>query len=265
VQIEFRPAAAGTGITFVREDVDPPVAIAADVAHRIEGPRRTILAQTGLQVEMVEHVMAALAGLAIDNCQIWTDAAEMPGCDGSSQAFVEALDRAGSLQLDATRQPLVVDQVIRVTQGGSWIEARPATAPALTLEYRLDYPNVRAIGYQQMRLPLTPATFRSELAASRTFMLKEEADQLLANGLGTRVTPRDLLVFGHYGPLGNELRFRDECVRHKILDLVGDLALAQCDLTADIVAYRSGHRLNADLVAALLDAAAVASPQRRCA
>ena len=80
--------------------------------------------------------------------------------------------------------------MIRVSQGGSWIEARPATSSGLSLEYYLDYPSVRAIGHQQLRLQLTPSTFRNELAASRTFMLKEEADQLLAHGLGTRVTPR---------------------------------------------------------------------------
>jgi UDP-3-O-acyl N-acetylglucosamine deacetylase len=265
VRIEFRPAPAGAGITFVRDDVEPPIGIAAAVGQRIDAPRRTILACQGFQVEMVEHVMAALAGLGIDNCQVWTDAAEMPGCDGSSLAFVEALDAAGSVEFDVERPQLVVDRTIRVAEGDSWIEARCATSSGLSLEYQLDYPSVRAIGHQQLRIQLTPSTFRKELAASRTFMLKEEADQLLAHGLGTRVTPRDLLVFGHCGPLGNELRFRDECVRHKILDLVGDLALAQCDLTADIVAYRSGHRLNANLVVALLDAAALAVPQRRCA
>lgn len=265
VQIDFRPARADAGITFIRADIRPAVAIAALVANRIEAPRRTILARDGVRVEMVEHVMAALAGLGIDNCEIWVDAAEMPGCDGSAQPFVEALDRAGVVELAAFRKQMVVRTAIRVGDEQSWIEARPAAAGALTLECRLDYDGSRAIGRQAIRLQLAPDTFRRELAPSRTFMLKQEADQLLACGLGTRVTSTDLLVFGKYGPLGNELRFRDECVRHKALDLVGDLALAQCDVAAHVVAHRSGHRLNAELVRALLAEENAVCGRRRCA
>jgi UDP-3-O-acyl N-acetylglucosamine deacetylase len=265
VQIEFRPAPANTGITFVRGDVRPTVAIAAAVENRIEAPRRTVLAHHGVRVEMVEHVMAALAGLGIDNCEIWVDAAEMPGCDGSAQPFVEALDQAGLVELDTPRKQIVLRNPVHVGDEQSWIEARPTASGALTLECRLDYDGSLAIGRQAIRVRLAPDRFRRDLAPSRTFMLKHEADQLLACGLGTRVTPNDLLVFGKYGPLGNELRFRDECVRHKALDLVGDLALAQCDLAAHVVAHRSGHRLNAELVRALLAEEGAVYGRYRCA
>jgi UDP-3-O-[3-hydroxymyristoyl] N-acetylglucosamine deacetylase len=112
---------------------------------------------------------------------------------------------------------------------------------------------------------LTPDSFRCELAPARTFLLQHEAEWLLQQGLGARVTCGDLLVFGEHGPLDNPLRFDDECVRHKTLDLVGDLALAGCDIRGQITAYRSGHRLNAELVRLLLRQASSAGRHCRVA
>ncbi|MBS0210812.1 MAG: UDP-3-O-[3-hydroxymyristoyl] N-acetylglucosamine deacetylase [Planctomycetes bacterium] len=265
VRVEFRPAPANTGVVFVRGDLTQPVRIAAHVGHCIESPRRTTLRAGGQQVEMVEHIMAALAGLHVDNCEIWVDAAEMPGCDGSSQPFVEAIVRAGVTAQDAPRAVVTVRNVIRLGDDESWIEARPTTSAGMSLKFNLDYGVGTPIGRQTITLPVTPDSFRRELAPCRTFMLKSEADWLLAQGLGTRVATSDLLVFGAQGPIENTLRFRDECVRHKALDLVGDLALAGCDLVGHFVANRSGHRLNAELVRAVLADAAAAGDVRQCA
>ena len=124
----------------------------------------------------------------------------------------------------------------------------PRRSAELTIRFRIDYGTTGGIGRQTVQLPITPTTFRREFAPARTFMLKEEADWLLAQGLGKRATLADLLVFDADGPIDNELRFRDECARHKVLDLVGDLALAGCDVVGHIVAHRSGHRLNAEMV-----------------
>ena len=250
--VEFRPAAADTGIVFVRRDLATAVRIPAVVHRRVEVPRRTVLRGGGASVEMVEHIMAALAGLQIDNCEVWVDQPEMPGCDGSSLPFVEALDRAGRVTQDARRGQIVISDVTRLGDEESWIEARPATAPGLSVKYHLDYGPGNGIGRQTISLEVTPETFRSELAGSRTFMLKQEAQWLIDQGMGTRATAADLLVFDEHGPVDNRLRFRDECVRHKALDLVGDLALAGCDLVGHFIAYRSGHRLNAELVRTLL-------------
>jgi UDP-3-O-acyl-N-acetylglucosamine deacetylase len=107
--------------------------------------------------------------------------------------------------------------------------------------------------------------FRRELASARTFLLEAEAEWLRGRGLGTRVTVKDLLIFGDQGPIGNELRFEDECVRHKTLDLVGDFALAGCEIVGQVIAYRSGHRLNAELVRALLSEGEIVGEQRRTA
>ena len=139
----------------------------------------------------------------------------------------------------------------RLGNDESWVEARPGTG-GLSLKFHLDYGSGNAIGRQTLSLPVTPDSFRRELAPSRTFMLKAEADWQLAQGLGQRASLQDLLIFDAEGPIEKEQRYRDECVRHKALDLVGDLSLAGCDLVAHIIAYRSGHRLNAELVRVLL-------------
>lgn len=251
-RVEFRPAPADTGIVFVRGDLPAQPRIAAVVQHRIETPRRTTLAAGGAVVEMVEHILAALAGMRIDNCEVWVDSIEMPGCDGSSKAFVDALSSAGLVTQNSLRSRVVVTEVTRVGDDEGWVEAWPEEGAGLFLKYRLDYGKVRSIGRQTFELEVTPESFRDELSSARTFLLKQEADWLRGQGLGKRVTYQDLLIFDEHGPIENELRFGDECVRHKTLDLVGDLALAGCDLAGRIVAYRSGHRLNAELVKALL-------------
>jgi UDP-3-O-acyl N-acetylglucosamine deacetylase len=265
VRLEFRPAPADTGIVFVRHDLPRPARIRATIENRIDAQRRTTLSAGGASVEMVEHVLAALAGLQIDNCEVWIDRPEMPGCDGSSQPFVQALDKAGVETQSALRAQLVVREPLRLGSADSWVEARPARSGGMSLKFRLDYGASTAIGRQTLELVITPDSFRRELAASRTFMLREEADWLVAQGLGKRVTPHDLLIFDAHGPIDNPLRYRDECVRHKALDLVGDLALSGCDLVGHFVAHRSGHRLNAELVRALIAEAEAAETWRRTA
>ncbi|MDX1962816.1 MAG: UDP-3-O-acyl-N-acetylglucosamine deacetylase [Pirellulales bacterium] len=252
VRVEFRPAPECTGIVFVRGDLPQPARIPAVAAARIEIPRRTVLEHGPARVEMVEHALAALAGLQIDNCEIWLDRQELPGLDGSSQDYVDALTWAGVCAQQAPRAQLVISEVIRLGDEQSWIEARPAAGPGLSLRYVLDYGPRGPIGRQIKQIQLCPRIFREELAACRTFLLREEAEWLMAQGLGRRATLRDLLVFDTEGPVENTLRFPDECVRHKLLDMVGDLALAGCDLVGHVTAHRSGHRLNAELVSHLL-------------
>lgn len=252
VSLEFRPADVDTGVVFVRRDLDGCPRIPAQIASRVEIPRRTGLRCGTAGVEMIEHVLAALGGLSIDNCEVWVDEAEMPGCDGSAMPFVAALDDAGIVEQDAVRRRRAVRGLIRLGDGQSWIEARPANSVTPVFCYLLDYGPDNPIGRQTFEIALTPDSFRREIAPSRTFVLKAEAEWLQAQGLGQRTTVRDLLVFGPSGPIDNVQRFPDECVRHKLLDMVGDLALAGCDLMGRFTAYRSGHRLNAELVRTLL-------------
>jgi UDP-3-O-acyl N-acetylglucosamine deacetylase len=251
VTVEFRPAPADTGIVFVRGDLARPVRIPAIVANRVEVPRRTSLSCNGASVDMIEHIMAALAGLRIDNCEVWVDRSEMPGCDGSSLAFVEALNGAGIVEQLAVRQRLYVEDLMRVGDETSWVEARPSRIDGFSIKVRLDYGR-GPIGRQSVHFVITPESFTKELASARTFLTLAEAEWLRKQGLGTRATYQDLLVYGDAGPIDNTLRYEDECVRHKALDLVGDLALSGCDLVGHFVAFCSGHRLNAELVKALL-------------
>jgi UDP-3-O-[3-hydroxymyristoyl] N-acetylglucosamine deacetylase len=261
VRVELRPAEAHQGIVFVRSDLPGCPRIPATIATRFDMPRRTALRCGAASVEMVEHIMAALAGMQVDNCEVWVDRPEMPGCDGSAQAFVEAIRQAGVVEQDPPREVLVVRQVIRLGNEECWIEARPSSGGKTIIHYDLDYGG-NAIGRQSLEVTLSPRFFDVGLASSRTFMLEREAVALQAQGLGQRTTFQDLLIFDADGPIGNSLRFPDECVRHKILDMVGDLALAGCDLAGRFIAFRSGHRLNAELVRAMLESSAAL---KRCA
>ena len=251
MNVEFRPAPPDSGIVFVRSDLSPAVRIPADVSHRVEVPRRTVLSHGGGSVEMVEHILAALSGLCIDNCEVWVDTAEMPGLDGSSLAFVEAIQRAGAVEQPAMRPVLFVEDTTRVGDEQCWVEARPSQIGGFSLKVRIDYGR-GPIGRQSVHFVVNPGSFTRELAPARTFLTKAEADWLRKQGLGTRATTNDLLVFDEEGPIDNSLRYSDECARHKALDLIGDLALSGCDLVGHFVAYCSGHRLNAELVRVLL-------------
>ena len=251
VTVEFVPAPAGAGVVFVRTDAGGPVRIPASVAHRVEATARTNLAAAGVQVQMVEHAVSALAGLDIDCCLVRVDAEEMPGLDGSSRAFVEAIDDAGRDSLTATVEPLVVGEVCRVGDDDAWVEVSPPQFAGLSVEYELDY-GPGPIGRQTLALRVTPETYRTELASARTFISQDDATRLREAGLATTVGYGDLLVFDADGPVGNSLRWPDECVRHKVLDLVGDLALVGRPLHAHVRARRSGHRLNGAMAARLV-------------
>jgi len=249
-RVELEPAVAGAGVVFVRADLSESVTIPAAVDYRVEASSRTNLCAGGGRVEMVEHLLSALAGLGIDCCLVRVHGEEMPGLDGSSRAFVEAIDAAGAAELAAAVDPIVVDSVVRIGDDTSWIEASPPRFSGLSVDYELDY-GAGPIGRQTLSLRVTPEVYRTELAAARTFLPAEDAERLRAEGRGLAATTNDLLVFGPDGPIGNALRWPDECVRHKVLDLVGDLSLAGRPIHAHVRACRSGHRLNGALAARL--------------
>jgi UDP-3-O-[3-hydroxymyristoyl] N-acetylglucosamine deacetylase/3-hydroxyacyl-[acyl-carrier-protein] dehydratase len=255
VTLRFRPSGADTGVVFVRTDLPGRPTVRAHIDHLMPTPRRTTVRRGEAVVEMIEHVMAALAGLRVDNCLVEVDAAETPGCDGSSRAFSEVLRAVGTVELDRPRAALVVDAPVTVREGRAVLTAHPGGGSGFVLSYHLDYGPDGPIGAQSLSLDVTPESFAEELAPSRTFLLEAEARALRQAGIGTRVTDADLLIFGPDGVVGNTLRYPDECVRHKLLDMVGDLALLGMDIHGHVVAHRSGHSLNAALVRALVEAA----------
>jgi UDP-3-O-[3-hydroxymyristoyl] N-acetylglucosamine deacetylase/3-hydroxyacyl-[acyl-carrier-protein] dehydratase len=203
---------------------------------------------------MVEHVMAALAGLQIDNCIVEIDGPETPGCDGSSLAFVEALTESGIVEQNRPREILVIEEPVTVREGNSILTAHPGDADKLVLTFNLDYGKHTSIGAQSFFVEVTPDNFRDELSNCRTFLLEAEAEAMRKAGIGPRTTTADILIFGKDGVIENTLRFSDEPVRHKVLDMVGDLSLIGKDIAGHVVAHRSGHSLNAALVRKLLDA-----------
>lgn len=263
VKLEFHPAVANSGVVFVRTDLPGQPRIVANIANRITGPRRTTLVSNECAVEMVEHVLSALAGMHIDNCEVHVNQAEMPGLDGSSIGFVLALQSAGKIELDATRQITHVTETKRIGNDEAWIEIAPAENQSFELEYHLDYPSHATIGKQHWETTLTKAGYCEQIAPARTFVLDSEAEKLRASGLGARVGYQDMLVFDQQGPIDNELRFDDECARHKVLDMIGDFSLIGTDIVGKFTAYKSGHHLNSQVALELLkqSAAVSAEPQ----
>ncbi len=253
VNLCFRPAGPGTGIVFERVDLPDRPRVPARIDRVVPSARRTTIRQGDAAVEMTEHVLAALAGMRVDNCLIEIDALECPGCDGSSRPFVEAFDQAGVVEQDEWRQSLVLESSVVVREGDASLAAGPGPPGELTLAYHLDYgpdTSIRACSYCA---EMSPKTFKDQIAGSRTFLTESEADGLRAAGIGLRTTAADLLIFGRDGVIGNSLRYHDECARHKVLDMVGDLALLGFDIEGLIVAKRSGHQTNHALARRLLE------------
>lgn len=252
VRLGFHPALPNAGIAFQRVDVKSPP-IAARIENTVPRQRRTALSNGTATIELVEHVMAALAGLQVDNCLVTLDAAEPPGLDGSCQAFCDALLSAGFVDQGAPRASVSIRDHLNLTfeSGRQSITADPDDSVALTIEYTLDYGPQSPIPAQTYEFRLTPQTFLDEIAWSRTFVLEQEARALQAQGYGQRLTEKDLLIFGSEGVIGNSLRAADECARHKVLDCIGDFALLGCDLRGRVACLRSGHQQNAEFVRAV--------------
>ncbi|MDY6914264.1 MAG: UDP-3-O-acyl-N-acetylglucosamine deacetylase [Planctomycetota bacterium] len=247
-RLEFRPAPTDSGLVFVRGDSSAPVRILTDIANLANRDRRTSLANSSWTVETVEHVLAAVYGLQIDNLFIEVSGEETPDADGSSLLFVEALQSAGIAEQDAERDTFVISEPVAVAQDDASLAALPGSPDCLDILYDLDYSAVPSIGRQVFTFRLGRDDFAATLAAARTFLLAAEAEELQARGWGRHLSTSDILVMAADGPIDNKLRFPDEHVRHKICDLIGDLALLGRPLCGRIVATKSGHDLNQMLI-----------------
>ena len=266
VRLRFRPAPPSTGVVFVRTDLGPQACISARLENVTGTARRTTLGQPPIHVGLVEHVLAALSGLRIDNCYVELDAPEPPGLDGSAQAFVNALLRAGTVTQADRRGIWATDRPVTLALKDATITLHPLATPELRVSYLLDYGQESPIPWQMCTQTITPGSFASQVAPCRTFVTEDEAIMLRNQGLGSRTTVNDLLVFGKRGPINNKVRFGNEPARHKILDILGDLSLIGCDLRGHVVAYRTGHPHNVQLVQLLsLQMQTVLPRQRRAA
>ncbi len=257
--LRFRPSEANTGIVFVRTDLPNPARISATAANLTPNQdRRTSIHDGTVSINTIEHVLAAINGLGIDNILVELDAEEAPGGDSSARPFTDALASAGAEQQDADKKVFVIDTPIAVSQGEAMIAALPGEGDYLDILFDLDYSSLsESVGRQVLAFRLYEDDFAARIAPARSFLLAEEARQFQARGWGKHLTAKDFLVMAPDGPVDNELRFADEHVRHKIADLVGDLALLGRSLRGRIVAYRSGHSLNHQLVRKLAEQVAL--------
>jgi len=252
VSMTIRPAAADHGVVFRRTDIG--VDLPARFDHVADTRLCTLLAapeNPAARIGTVEHLMASFAGLHIDNALVEIDGPELPILDGSAQSLVFLLDCAGRVAQAAPRQVIEILRPVRVMEGDGFAELRPA-ATGFELSVSIDFP-AAAIGRQAYSCHLTPDNFREEIAAARTFTLLAEVDALRRAGLAQGGSLDNAIVVDGERVLNpGGLRSPDEFVRHKLLDVVGDLALAGAPIQGRFVGYRMGHALNNKLLRTLL-------------
>src|SRR5712692_649468 len=245
VQLTLTPAAADTGILFRAAD---GTLVPADIEHVVDGRAATTVGAFGVRVRTIEHLMAAAAALGIDNLVVDVDAEEVPALDGSAKPFVDLLYSAGAAPLPVPRRPLVVREPIRVGDGHRWLEITPSDGFRVT--YTLDNPHP-VIGQQIVSLEVTEAAFVDELAAARTYGFLKDVPTMRKNGLARGGSLDNAVVVGKRAVLNDSLRFEDEFVRHKALDLVGDLHLLGRPLCGHVTGKNGAHALNHELAAAV--------------
>lgn len=249
----FKPAPVGYGIRFVRVDLpeQPEVPVRADNVVLEDLLRQTAIGTGPAQIMTVEHVLAAVSGLGIDNLRMELDANEPPIADGSAQPFVDTLLAAGIVAQEAPRQYFEVTKpVVLLENGGVELVAIPSPRLEITFKIEYDHP---AVGICAASFLITPEIFQKEIAPARTFCFYRDIEQIRDAGLIKGGSLENAVVIGEDRVLNDNLRFSDEIVRHKILDIIGDLTLLGRPLKAHIIAVRSGHSYNVRFVRKILE------------
>ena len=246
VTLKLRPAPPNSGVTFIRTDVDPEVRIGATLENRRNNPRRTTLGVGDVEVHTIEHLLACLNVFNIHNLDILLDAPELPGLDGSAAVYLDGILSAGIEGQGVRGRLLEVRDPVAVQAGNSSLVALPSNG-SMRVSYTLHYEGPPRIT-QHCTMDVDEETFKKEIAPARTFVLESEVKELQARGLGLGATTQNTLVIGEEGVIDNELRFPDEYVRHKMLDLLGDVFVLGSRIQGHLVAHRSGHFLNNELV-----------------
>ena len=247
VSVSLKPAAAGAGITFRRSDLG--IDIPANLAHL--GPTQvlqTTLVKGQATVDTVEHLLSALRGLGIDNVVVELNQSEVPIMDGSAAPWVYLIQEAGVKELSAARQVLRVLRAVTVERGEKSISIFPSDTFKISYAIQFDHPMLRS---QKKTLEITEASYVDEIAPARTFGFLKEVEMLRQRGLALGGSLDNAVVIGETGVL-NPLRFDDEFVRHKMLDVIGDLALVGHAIAGHVSVQRGGHALHAELASELM-------------
>ncbi|MDD5562764.1 MAG: UDP-3-O-acyl-N-acetylglucosamine deacetylase [Thermoanaerobaculaceae bacterium] len=247
VALRLRPAPPGTGVVFVRTDLG--IAIPARAENARDLAYATTLRLRGAEARTVEHLLAAVSGTGVTNLFVDLSGAEVPILDGSALPFVEMVRRAGVEEQRVSLPEMRVRRVVRVGDDERWIELRPGDD--LAVDYQVSYDSP-AVGRQRFTGAITPQLFASAIAPARTFGFLEEVAALRERGLGLGGSLENCIVVDQGRVLSGALRFPDEFVRHKVLDLIGDLALLEYPLRAHVVAHKAGHALHVAAVSELL-------------
>ena len=255
--VALEPASADAGIIFVADGQE----IEALLPNAQALQRQTSLIANGVAIATIEHLVAALMSLGVDNAVVHVTGGEVPAMDGSARCFVDAIDEVGLVFLKQHKKILRVVAPVRVSDGAAWAQLTPASSG---MSFDVEVAFRQPIGRQRHVLSLTPETFRNELASARSFGSLDEAQRLWSQGLALGASLENSLVYDERGVLNpHGLRYENECARHKMLDAVGDLALAGAPLIGAFRSYRSGHRLNVSLLRAAFDAGALVLEKAR--
>jgi UDP-3-O-[3-hydroxymyristoyl] N-acetylglucosamine deacetylase len=250
VQMTLKPASAGTGVVFIRTDL-ADTHIRAMAANTDTTSYATTLSQNNASVKTVEHLLAAFAGLNIDNVYVEIDAEEVPIMDGSARPFTKLIADAGIVTQEMAQPALKVIKPIFVREGNKQLAIWPSETTSIS--YFIDF-NHPLLKEQSLQYQPTEETFLREVSEARTFGFMSDVKTLQANGLAKGASLENAVALGEDSVLNEDgLRYRDEFVRHKILDLIGDLSLVGMPIIGHIVAHKSGHGLNAQMVSKLLN------------
>jgi UDP-3-O-[3-hydroxymyristoyl] N-acetylglucosamine deacetylase len=256
-RVALEPASADTGIIFVADGQE----IEALLPNAQALQRQTSLIANGVAIATIEHLVAALMSLGVDNAVVHVTGGEVPAMDGSARCFVDAIDEVGLVFLKQHKKILRVVAPVRVSDGAAWAQLTPASSG---MSFDVEVAFRQPIGRQRHVLSLTPETFRNELASARSFGSLDEAQRLWSQGLALGASLENSLVYDERGVLNpHGVRYENECARHKMLDAVGDLALAGAPLIGAFRSYRSGHRLNVSLLKAAFEAGALVLEKAR--
>ncbi len=250
VHMVLKPAPADTGLVFVRTDLEGQPQIHATASNVTSTMRATTVEENGCKVFTIEHLMSAFHALRIDNCYIEIDAEEPPVADGSSLAFFQKMKDAGVKELAAERKEIVIDKVYRIDdeESNRFVMVLPYDG------FRVSFTSVnphKLIGVQYENFEISPELYEREIAPARTIAYEQEIEALRNMGLGLGGTLESVIVYNDEGWL-NPLHFEDELVRHKILDVIGDLRLAG-PIRGHVIAVASGHALNTNLAKKLVE------------
>jgi UDP-3-O-[3-hydroxymyristoyl] N-acetylglucosamine deacetylase len=249
VTLSLKPASADSGIRFRRSDLGG-LEVPARVSHVGGINYATGLRDDTVRVDTVEHLMAAFVSLGVDNAVVELNSPEVPIMDGSAAPFIYLIQEAGLKQLQSPRRYLKVMRPISLSRGDKRIAVYPSDHFKITYSIAFDHPLLR---HQSRTIRLTEESFVEEIAPARTFGFLEEVEMMRQQGLALGGSLENAIVIGDTGVLNNALRFEDEFVRHKILDLIGDMALVGHPIIGHLVAHRGGHALHAEFAARVLE------------